>query len=161
MGFLDWFKTPDYDAMLQDDFARLLADDPVTAGIWENAKVAGYIVSITRGTLEGNVEGRTVVTPHGAVVVIDVIKVIRKRDRLEPVIGHELFHVNDALTVYGIDKFLNICADESSLPWRHKTLEQTAIKQENELRARLIAAHPETYTGMATTRDLQNARAWH
>lgn len=109
------------------------------------------------GDLPGETLGQTSIYHDGsATIVIDVNKVLRKRDRLEPVIGHEYYHVLDARTKYGIDRFIDIANRDKNLPYFSKEVEISAIKQEDALRVRLLSTGK--YNGMASSRTIQNNR---
>lgn len=112
------------------------------------------------GALKGDVLATTFVsTEELPVITVDVMKVIQKRDFLEAVLGHEIFHVNDALVTFGIHKFLLLVGEERNVGWERRTVEKSAIKQENELRRRLLECNPKMFKGMARTRQEQNSRS--
>jgi hypothetical protein len=97
-----------------------------------------------------------VFTDSDPLIQVDVSKVNRSRDQLEPVIGHEIGHVYDAYFKYGIPKFLELIKEESTLPWGSRTLEQSAIVFENSIRLELHQSG--NYPSMAQTREDQNQR---
>jgi hypothetical protein len=123
---------------------------------WAQAQDAQYHVSVAVGDHPDDVLGRTAVFSDHAEITVDVFKVTQKHDRLEPVLGHEIFHVRDARRKYGIEEFCAIVAREKDLPWGERTVEKSAKAQEDLLRKELLSTGK--YTGMAPTRDLQNSR---
>lgn len=136
--------------------ATLVQDNQTLNNININIRKESYPVTITAGTLPEGVLGRTLVTETGAQVTVDTHQVIQRRDRLEPVIGHELIHIHDARFKFGMPQFIEIVSKERDLPWDQRTVEKSAIEQENQLRKELIATG--RYKGMPETRQLQNQR---
>lgn len=115
-----------------------------------------YQIIIKPEQLDGDAEGRTVITKSSATVSIDTNKVAKKHDRLEPVLAHELFHISDARFVYGFDKFFTLVEEDKTKSWWNKTVEISAYGQEDGLRKELIKTGK--YGGMAPSRQLQNIR---
>jgi hypothetical protein len=115
-----------------------------------------YQIIIKPEQLTGDTEGRTVITETSATVSIDVNKVAKKHDRLEPVLAHELFHISDAKLVYGFDKFFALVEADKSKNWWDREVEISAYNQEDDLRKELIKTGK--YGGMASTRKQQNNR---
>ena len=106
-------------------------------------------VVLTSGTLEGTTLAATTISIDGsdATIIVDVDKVEKTHDRLEPVIGHELYHVWEAYYVYGgPDKFCNLVTSEKPIKqWYDRTYERSAILRENQLRSFLKAKFPSKY----------------
>jgi Fe2+ transport system protein FeoA len=134
---------------------QVLVDDTPLRLAYGNATM-GYPVKIQMGTLEGETLAATTIYQDHAVITVDVTKVALRRDRLEPVIGHEMYHVVDAVLRYGIPEFCAKVARDKDLPWQAREVELSAIQQENDLRQRLLELPK--YKGMAATRESQNSR---
>lgn len=133
---------------------NLIADAP---DLMTEINKSGLPPVITIGELPGEVLGQTSIYYNGTVtIVIDVNKVLRKHDRLEPVIGHEYYHVLDARNKYGVDNFIGIFIRDKDVQYYNKELEISAIKQEDALRQRLLSTGK--YKGMASSRIIQNSR---
>ena len=133
----------------------VLADDPSLQQVYKSA-TEGYPVTIQPGTLQDDTLAATTVYQDHAVITVDVTKVALKQDRLEPVIGHEMYHVVDARLKYGIEQFCALVARDKDLPWQAREVEKSAVQHENELRQRLLKLP--RYKGMAPTREDQNSR---
>jgi hypothetical protein len=133
----------------------VLVDDGVLSKAYTQA-VNGYPVEIKTGDLKGDTLAQTEIFYDHAVITVDVLRVDQAHDRLEPVIGHEMYHVVDARLKYGIDSFYQLVERDRNKDWHYRELEMSAIAQENSLRQRLLMQSK--YKGMASTRDMQNRR---
>ena len=116
--------------------------------------------TIKAGELAGEVLAQTKVMESGAEITVDVRKVNAHNDRLEPVIGHEIYHIWEAYYVYGgVDPFSQLVANEKPINnWQDRTFEKSAIARENELRRYLKAKYPKEYGTMSSTREAQNKK---
>lgn len=122
-------------------------------------EIGDYI--LMPGKLDGDTLAQTRVNIEGpAEILVDLDKVAKVHDRLEPVIGHELYHIWEAKQIYGGPaKFLELVKSEKAkTDWHNRVYEQSAIKRENDLRLYLISTYPKEYSSMAKSRDLQNNR---
>lgn len=117
-------------------------------------------VIITNDTLPGEVLAQTSINEDASTIIVDVDKVTLKKDRLEPVIAHEIFHVWEAYYIYGgIDKFTVLVNSEKETSiWENRSYEKTAIARENALRKYLKDSFSKEYRSMPITRELQNRR---
>lgn len=140
---------------LEQAQANLFIDSPKTKALFDSV-MKDYQIIIKPERLSGDAEGRTTITTTSATVLIDVDKVAKNHDRLEPVLAHELFHINDAKNVYGFDKFFALVEEDKALDWWNKRVEKSAYLQEDALRQELIKTNK--YSSMAPTRSLQNRR---
>lgn len=140
----------------QDARATVLVDD-VELRIAYTSATKEYPVEVRVKDLTGAVEANTEVYEDHAVINVDVIDVERRRDCLEAVIGHEMYHVVDARTRYGIPKFFALVERDKDLDWHQREVEKSAVAQEDALRQRLL--NNPKYRGMAPTRNAQNSRA--
>lgn len=140
---------------LEQAQVNLFNDSPKTKLLFESL-MKDYQIIIKPERLSGEAEGRTTITTTSATVLIDIDKVAKNRDRLEPVLAHELFHINDAKNVYGFDKFFSLVEEDKNLSWWNKRVEISAYTQEDLLRKELIQTRK--YGSMAPTRQLQNKR---
>jgi hypothetical protein len=170
---MSWFKSlcssivsllkgPNYDAMLPKAVQNLKTDNPMVAAWWQAITVnKGLTCKVVKASLEGDVEARTHISEtEDPWIEVDVFKVVtQKRDRLEPVLGHEIGHVYDAYFVYGVADFQAIVAREAQLPWDQRTVEKSAIAREDLIRQQLLRDHPEEYKHMPATRERQNQLA--
>jgi hypothetical protein len=117
-----WLKSPDDDRKLH------LIPVPIT---W------------TVGNLEGLTLAATTIKPDSVHIVFDWQEISNKHEWLEPIIAHEIDHCNDAYNVYGVEQFIGIVAGEKELPWQDRTVEKSAIGQENQTRRYLLQKYPE------------------
>lgn len=140
---------------LQEATQAVLVDDGSLCQDYSRA-IEGYPVDILVATLPGDVLANTSVFNDHAVIRVDVSKVMRKRDRLEPVLGHEIYHVVDARFKYGLENFYALVERDKAKDWHYREVEVSAVQQENALRQRLLKSPK--YQGMAATRELQNGR---
>lgn len=154
---LDLFKSPDHQAMIDKALNDLVLNSPNMKAIWNNIQKNDYTVQLKDGDLPGDTLGSTEISESGAVITVDVFKVGRKHDCLEAVIGHELFHINDARFKYGVPEFIEIVMRDAPLPWDQRELEQSATRQEDSLRAELRTLP--AYNAIAPTRRVQNIRS--
>lgn len=140
---------------LEQAQANLFLDSPKTKALYESL-MKDYTIIIKPERLSGDAEGRTTITTEYALVLIDTDKVARHRDRLEPVLAHELFHINDAKNIYGFDKFFSMVSEDEHLDWWLKRVEKSAYTQEDTLRKELIKTGK--YDSLAPSRQQQNNR---
>lgn len=149
-------KTVPPEKKLEQAQVSLLQDCPVMNDMYNNIQRDGYRVTIRVGTLTGATEGSTWVSESEAVITIDVSRVGQAWDRLEPVLAHEIIHINDARYKFGMEKFISLVAAEKDLPWDQRTVEKSAIEQEDFVRRALLATG--RYKGMAPSRREQNIK---
>jgi hypothetical protein len=151
-------KAPDYDKMLVTAIDNLISDSAMVAQWKAELNARGISFTVVNATLEGDVEARThIQIGSDPWIEVDVRKTLNvKRDRLEPVIGHEIGHIYDANFVYGVPQFIAIVAKEAAMPWDQRTVEKSAIVRENEIRKQLLETHFQEYKTMAPTRERQN-----
>jgi hypothetical protein len=76
---------------------------------------------------------------------------------LEPVLAHEIIHINDARFKFGLEKFVSLVDSEKNIPWHQRTVEKSAIEQEDSIRRALLATG--NYKGMAASRREQNIKS--
>lgn len=157
------FKGTDYDKALTDAIENLKQDAPMVSAWLKELEEKGVKLTFSRATLKGDVEARTHIQEMSDPwIEVDTFKVINtKRDRLEPVIGHEIGHAYDAYCKYGVTYFISIVAKEATMPWAQRTVEKSAIERENEIRKHLLEDHFQEYKNMAPTRERQNQLAGH
>ena len=152
-----FFAPVDYQKVLDAALANLLADSALVNPLYNNIQLTRKL-TIVLAELEGAVEARTHLSAESEPFIeVDVRKVLKLRDRLEPVMGHEIGHVHDAYYKYGVANFISIVASESRMSWDQRTVEKSAIVFENQVRAELLKDHAKEYSGMAPTRERQNA----
>lgn len=158
---LNYFKGPDHDQELSTSISNVLNDSYIVNSWYRdilNDKHKSIVIK--NATLPGDIEATTTISDYSdPVIEVDVFKVLQKHDRLEPVIGHEIFHVYSAYYLYGVQEFQQIVAREANLPWEERTVEKSAIEQEDIIRTQLIMHNPSRYKGMPLTRKDQNRRA--
>lgn len=151
------FAPIDYQKMLDKAIENLLSDSQTINRMYTDIQLTKKM-TIVLAELEGDVEARTHLTVDAEPwIEVDVRKVSKLRDRLEPVIGHEVGHVYDAYYKFGVSNFIEIVSNETKMPWDQRTVEKSAIVFENQIRAELLRDHPAEYRGMAPTRERQNA----
>jgi hypothetical protein len=156
-GIKKFFAPVDYQKVLDSAIVNLLADSELVSPLYTNILMTRKL-TIILAELEGDVEARTHLSADSEPFIeVDVRKVLKLRDRLEPVIGHEIGHVHDAYYKYGVENFISIVAAESQMSWDQRTVEKSAILFENQVRAQLLKDHAKEYSGMAPTRERQNA----
>lgn len=119
-------------------------------------------ITLTAKDLPGDILAQTRITTGSAEITVDVRKVKLRRDRLEPVIGHEIYHVWEAYYVYGgVDSFCTIVNTEKPTKnWWDRSYEKTAIVRENSLRQYLKEHYYKDYVSMSSTRELQNNKTY-
>lgn len=134
---------------IQGALENLLALSPS-----DNAKLAEDNIPISWkvGMLSGDTLAATAIYHDHAEITFDLNKINSKHERLEPVIAHELDHVHDAYKVFGVDKFISIAESEKNLPWKERTLEKSALIQEDATREFLLKTYPSKFKGMASKR---------
>jgi hypothetical protein len=141
---------------LEEAKVRLFQNSPIMNDMYKYVQSGGYRVTIKVGNLTGPTEGSTWISENEAVITIDVSRVEQSRDRLEPVLAHEIIHINDARFKFGFERFISLVDSEKNIPWHQRTVEKSAIEQEDYIRRALLATG--NYKGMAPTRELQNLR---
>jgi hypothetical protein len=122
----------------------------------DNARLKAIPVPITWkiGDLKGNTLAQTAIFHDRAEITFDWNEINLKREKLEPIIAHELDHAFDAYIVFGVDRFISIVDEEKDLPWKDRTLEKSALKQEAETRKFLLKTYPEKFKGMRPERPV-------
>ena len=143
---------------VQRALANLVSESPTNKDYYDALVKKGFVIH--DGIIDKDKDlAHTDVRSDGSVTItVDANEVLKFRDRLEPIIAHELQHAYDALVTYGVDKFIEIANSEKNLPWEKRTLEKSAIEWENLTRQYLLATYKKEYSGMASTRQFQNRR---
>ena len=110
--------------------------------------------------MPGEILAQTTINEGNATIIVDVSKVNKTHDRLEPVIGHELYHIWEAYFVYGgVENFSDIVAKEKPISvWQNRSYEKSTIQRENNLRKSLKTSYPNEFNTMSLTRELQNSK---
>jgi len=142
---------PTPEQQIQSALETLLQLSPV-----DNAKLQAITVPITwrLGNLNGTTLAATTIYQDRVEIVFDWQEIVQKRERLEPIIAHELDHVHDAYIVFGVGQFFALVESERDLPWKDRTLEKSALKQEAETRKFLLSQYPEKFKGMLPVRKV-------
>lgn len=122
----------------------------------DNRKLHAIPVPITwkLGNLKGTTLAATTVRYDSIEIVFDWQEIQSKHEALEPIIAHEVAHAYDAFNKYGIDEFINIVNSEKSLAWSDRTVEKSAIEQENQTRRYLIQTYPKEFKNMLPYRRI-------
>lgn len=120
----------------------------------DNARFHQITVPITWsiGDLKGTTLAATTIYYDRAEIVFDWQEIQLKRERLEPIIAHELDHIYDAFIVYGAPEFTLIVEKEKSLPWKDRTVEKSALNKESQTRRFLLKTYPDKFKGMLPDR---------
>ena len=106
------------------------------------------------GQLSGQTLAATYVTPDSITITFDYTKIRKKNETLEPIIAHEVAHAYDAFNTYGVYRFISIVDQERNLPWAERTVEKSAISQENRTRRYLIQQYPKEFKNMLPYRKI-------
>ena len=142
MSFGSWLKdafTPiDQEAVLDKAVNELYSVNTDSKDIVDAIQKTGLSVTITNGTLAGDVLASTSVTGDGAAIMVDCAKVARAHDNLLPVVAHEIWHSKECFIVKGLAEFIATVERDKDKPWEDRELEQHAMAYEDELRPRLI-----------------------
>lgn len=152
-------KEPTPDEKLQETLNFLLEKVPAVAIKYRDITRP---IQISNGSLAGDTEATTYINNNAEDVIpikVDVYKVLRKRDFLAPVLAHEIFHAYDATCKFGVDEFIFLANHERQQPWDKRTVEISAIEQEDTVRRYLLKEFENLFAGMATSRELQNIRS--
>lgn len=127
---------------LQKAQENLTMYSPTYVKIINELKESGINYTITMGSFPNQskeAEATTQVQLDGsfATIIIDESRVKQAGDRLEPVLIHELAHVQQAYLVYGVPNFIQIVQNEKNLAWSNRTVEKSAVVVEDRVRAEL------------------------
>ena len=95
--------------------------------------------------LRGTTLATTTIYPDRVEIVFDWMEIRTKNSRLEFVIAHEISHAYDAFNKYGLEEFFKLVSSEKELPWAERTLEKSAIQQEDETRQYLRKNYPNEF----------------
>jgi hypothetical protein len=106
------------------------------------------------GDLQGLTLAATTVRSDSVHIVFDWNEIQLKRERLEPVIAHEIDHAYEAYNVYGFDQFVSLVNQERDKQWGQRTVEKSAIELENQTRRFLIKTYPSQFKGMLPYRQI-------
>lgn len=144
-------KTQTKEQQIQSALENLLQLSPA-----DNAKLKAIPVPISWkiGDLKGTTLAQTAIFHDRVEITFDWNEISLKHERLEPIIAHELDHAYDAYIIFGVDRFITIVGEEKALPWRDRTLEKSALKQEAETRQFLLKSYPEKFKGMKSERSI-------
>lgn len=96
----------------------------------------------------------TTVYNDSALIKVNVGAVRNRRDYLEPILAHEIYHVWDAYNGVGVVAFKEHVAKSQKVPWKHRLLEQRATAAEHRVRVYLLTNYPKAYRCMPLHRDL-------
>ncbi|MEI6388157.1 MAG: hypothetical protein WCQ50_16135 [Spirochaetota bacterium] len=120
----------------------------------DNRKLHAIPVPITwkMGDLKGTTLASTIVYADRIEITFDWMEIKAKNERLEPIIAHEISHAYDAFNTYGIEEFFRLVAEERGLAWADRTVEKSAIQQENQTRQYLIKNYPAEFKNMSPSR---------
>ena len=122
----------------------------------DNRKLHAVPVPITwkMGDLKGTTLAATTVYGDRIEIVFDWREIQTKNERLEPVIAHEMSHAYDAFNTFGVGEFFRLVEEEKGLAWAERTVEKSAIQQENQTRQYLIKNYPAEFKNMPPTRRI-------
>lgn len=116
--------------------------------------------TVSDGKLATGTLATTEIKEDSATITVDVSQVLSTHDRLEPVLGHEIYHVWECYYIYGgATKFIALVNSEKpNRDWADRSFEKSAIARENQLRVWLKTNFPAEYRTMRPSRELQNTR---
>jgi len=121
-------------------------------------------LTISHGKLTNPILGQTKIniSSEGKItcdIVLDVEDAVRAGDRVEPLLGHELKHVWDALFLYdkkdpfiSVAMFIKIANDEKNKLYRDREVESSAINVEDVIRQELKASKNPAFDNMPKSR---------
>ena len=118
--------------------------------------------------LDANTLGQTQITLSNNKIIctvsIDVDKALRAGDRLEPLLGHELKHVWDALFLYdnkdpmkSAQLFIDSANASKVVTYKNREVEASAIKVEDTIRKELIESKNEAFLHLPESRQAAEA----
>jgi hypothetical protein len=122
-------------------------------------------LSINNGKLSNPILGQTSIIINSdnkieASIVIDVEDAVRAGDRVEPLLGHELKHVWDALFLYdktdnyvSVSKFIATANNEKTKLYRDREVESSAIGIEDSIRHELVSSKNDIFKHLPKTRQ--------
>lgn len=156
MGLLDWWKKVTYVAppeeQIKTALVSLFANAPyVKVKFNKVAQALPDNFFVIPGSWDGPALARTEINVDSITIKVDVSKVRRVMDCLEVVLGHEIFHASDAIDM-GLQAYIDRVQSQADSGWWSKEVEQSTVKQEDELRALLIQKN----FRIASSRTLQN-----
>lgn len=137
---------------VQAALENLLAKSPE-----DNRKFHAIPVPLTWkiGTLQGTTLAATTINRGNASITFDWVEIVKNREQLEPVIAHELDHAYDAYVAFGVEEFISQVEADKELPWKDRTVEKSALAQENATRKYLLANYPSEFKGMLPERNVK------
>ena len=104
------------------------------------------------GNHNGATLATTTITTTQITMVFDVAEALKRNERLEPILSHEIFHAYDATKNYGVDKFIAQVESDKHKPWSERKVEQDATAHEDATRKWLLTHYPAEFRGMSPTR---------
>jgi len=116
----------------------------------------GNLVSPVLGETHVNINSDGIIE---CTVIIDVEDAIAAGDRVEPLLGHELKHVWDALFLYdkkdpfaSASKFISTANEEKSRSYKNREVESSAIGIEDIIRKELILSKNPAFRRLPVSR---------
>lgn len=149
---------------IENAFNNLLDKSPDNRKIFEEITKNNITIEFKPGNLQNDDLGKTIIFDNNnsnghASVTIDLNRVFEKRDRLEPIIAHELKHIYDAYFIFGFKRFNELVLNEKDVNWWNRTLEKSAISFEDQTRQFLKTNYQNEFKGMSHKREFQNKRS--
>lgn len=139
-------------ASIYKDIQKVQAENKLDL-IIRNGKLTNPILGQT--TVNLNEEGKIV-----CVITMDVEKAEAAGDKVEPLLGHELKHVWDALFLYDTKdpyvsaaKFIEAANVGKKNLYKDREVESSAIGVENTIRKELILSEDPEFSNLPKTRD--------
>ena len=151
-------SVPSQRLRLRMGLSRLVHESPDSNNIYQQIKTKANGLEITSGTLMPGDEAVTLISEDGNVqIIVDMEQVDRCKDRIEPVLAHELFHAYDGIILNKPSDFVQESMREQKLIWSKRPVEMRAIAFEDFTRLYLLEHYPKEYKGMLKTRFIQNS----
>lgn len=159
LGSILCCKQKSQEQVVYDAFYQLLKESPADEARYRQLYNDGHrIVLKVNNQLNGATLARTTIKYNDPIVIeVDFLEIQKRRDKLVPVIAHELDHAWEAHYQYGLPAFFELVEkqkDEQHLPWSERTFERSAVQKENETRHYLLSKYPSEYVGMSPNRTM-------
>ena len=161
------------DVAMSNATQSLLTFSPITSAMWKDISVLQredkVEITIKDGDLGGNTLGQTSINIAGnkvvCVITIDTDKALAAGDKIEPLLGHELKHIWDALFLYDKKNYLDSAAQfiatvdrDKQIVHNSREVELSAIATEDKIRAELLKSGNATFNGIPSTRAMADIR---
>lgn len=152
---------------------NILSCSPTASATWKDISALQrenkLDLTIKDDDLGGNTLGQTSITVTDnkvvCVIIIDSGKATKSGDKIEPLLGHELKHVWDALFMYdkknpivSAENFIATVYRDKEMVHNSREVELSAIAYEDKVRLELLKSGNTAFNGMPNSRAMADIR---